>query len=371
MGAADRAGNGGELASRSERDHDLGLRAGAGRVGPPARQLSAPRGGPHRDPGRVLAAGARRDGGGPARRRDRGPRERRGWDRRRGAHPGRVGASSPRGERRRRAVGGGRGGRESARAAGAARARRPAGRGPRPRPHARHRRAHVLPAPRLPRRGRAADRPAAPPGTVRPVPLERDGQAVRGPRPAPQRGAARRAPGVGGRRPPRLPSRRPRARRARPGRAPRTPPRPRRRRPVGVGRGRPVGTAARLRLDRPGRVRHRRRLRGGRPARRAARPGARPRERIRDGGPGDHAARPRAGRARAGEPARGGEDAARPRRPPPEAPADLDVPTVLVPGPGGELEAVPPPVRLDGATIERPVTGYAAAAAEWLPGARR
>lgn len=57
--------------------------------------------------------------------------------------------------------------------------------------------------------------------------------------------------------------------------------------------------------------------------------------------------------------------------PPPEAPADLDVPTVLVPGPGGELEAVPPPVRLDGATIERPVTGYAAAAAEWLPGARR
>jgi crotonobetainyl-CoA:carnitine CoA-transferase CaiB-like acyl-CoA transferase len=45
---------------------------------------------------------------------------------------------------------------------------------------------------------------------------------------------------------------------------------------------------------------------------------------------------------------------------------DLAVPTVSVGSPHGRLTAVPPPVVLDGATIERDVSGYATAALTWL-----
>lgn len=56
------------------------------------------------------------------------------------------------------------------------------------------------------------------------------------------------------------------------------------------------------------------------------------------------------------------------RRPAPPAvdPADLAVPTVAVPSPHASLLAVPPPVVVGGATIERPVGGYGMATASWL-----
>ncbi|MFC7456866.1 CoA transferase [Brachybacterium sp. GCM10030267] len=51
--------------------------------------------------------------------------------------------------------------------------------------------------------------------------------------------------------------------------------------------------------------------------------------------------------------------------PPPREPAALDVPRVRVPSAEGVLDAVPPPLRIDGATLERPVGRYGAARAEW------
>lgn len=51
--------------------------------------------------------------------------------------------------------------------------------------------------------------------------------------------------------------------------------------------------------------------------------------------------------------------------PPLEEPAELAVPRVRVGSAGGTLEAVPPPLLVDGATIERPVGGYGAAAPRW------
>src|SRR5699024_11210045 len=45
--------------------------------------------------------------------------------------------------------------------------------------------------------------------------------------------------------------------------------------------------------------------------------------------------------------------------------AALLVPRVRVGSAGGVLEAVPPPLLVDGATIERPVGGYGAAAPRW------
>jgi hypothetical protein len=46
--------------------------------------------------------------------------------------------------------------------------------------------------------------------------------------------------------------------------------------------------------------------------------------------------------------------------------APIDVPTVEVSSPHGSLLAVPPPVTLDGRTLERGVGGYAASAPAWL-----
>lgn len=48
-----------------------------------------------------------------------------------------------------------------------------------------------------------------------------------------------------------------------------------------------------------------------------------------------------------------------------ESPAVLDVPRVRIPSAHGLLDAVPPPLRIDGATLERPVGRYGAAPGAW------
>jgi len=52
--------------------------------------------------------------------------------------------------------------------------------------------------------------------------------------------------------------------------------------------------------------------------------------------------------------------------PPEDPPAPRDVPTVQVPSGVSVLEAVPPPLLVNGATIQRPVGPYGAAAPRWL-----
>lgn len=54
--------------------------------------------------------------------------------------------------------------------------------------------------------------------------------------------------------------------------------------------------------------------------------------------------------------------------PPAEAPESLEVPRVRVASAGSMLEAVPPPLRVDGVSIERPVGEYGTAALRWEPG---
>lgn len=54
--------------------------------------------------------------------------------------------------------------------------------------------------------------------------------------------------------------------------------------------------------------------------------------------------------------------------PPSEAPADLVVPRVRVSSGGMALDAVPPPLLIGGASIERPVGEYGNAALRWGPG---
>lgn len=57
----------------------------------------------------------------------------------------------------------------------------------------------------------------------------------------------------------------------------------------------------------------------------------------------------------------------------PKAPAEgassLDPLTVALPSPHGSLIVPPPPLTVDGATIERPVGGYGQARLAWLPDA--
>lgn len=51
--------------------------------------------------------------------------------------------------------------------------------------------------------------------------------------------------------------------------------------------------------------------------------------------------------------------------PPPGDVVAPQVPLVDQATPHGRLTAVPPPIRLDGRTIEAPITGYGAAEAVW------
>ena len=51
--------------------------------------------------------------------------------------------------------------------------------------------------------------------------------------------------------------------------------------------------------------------------------------------------------------------------PPSLEPERLEVPQVQVPSADGPLLAVPPPLRIDGRTLERPVGGYGTAAPRW------
>lgn len=52
--------------------------------------------------------------------------------------------------------------------------------------------------------------------------------------------------------------------------------------------------------------------------------------------------------------------------PPQEDPAALEIPRVRVDSSAGALDVVPPPLLIDGTTIERPVAAYGAAEARWL-----
>ncbi|GAB97429.1 crotonobetainyl-CoA:carnitine CoA-transferase CaiB-like acyl-CoA transferase [Kineosphaera limosa] len=52
--------------------------------------------------------------------------------------------------------------------------------------------------------------------------------------------------------------------------------------------------------------------------------------------------------------------------PPPAAPVPMTVPQVALSSPHGSLVAVPPPIRVDATTIERPISGYGAAEPTWL-----